>query len=211
VVIRTRAVVTRPFAGLLVTLSPILLPRSLGFGRLRAGFEVGLICFPNPQFAGQTLSRYPDALIVPMMWKAGIGMARFERSRATDFNLVRSAFHRFFMRTRSIPARRARGRNWPRVNLRRHGFKILYRNFRGHRGGEIDLVCRDRDTLVFVEVKTRTREDFGRQSTPVSRSETAAHLVRRAGLVRLLGNPEILFRFDVVEVVITKRGRRASS
>jgi len=56
-----RAVVTRPFAGLLVTRSPILLPRSLGFGRLRAGLRVGLICFPNPQFAGQTLSRYPDA------------------------------------------------------------------------------------------------------------------------------------------------------
>src|ERR1700737_3394607 len=46
--------------------------------------------------------------------------------------------------------------------LRKNGYKILYRNFRGRSGGEIDIVCRDDDTLVFVEVKTRAREDFGR-------------------------------------------------
>src|SRR5438876_12115537 len=44
--------------------------------------------------------------------------------------------------------------------LRRNGYKILYRNFKGHSGGEIDVVCRDKDTLVFVEVKTRTRKNL---------------------------------------------------
>src|ERR1043165_2939007 len=53
--------------------------------------------------------------------------------------------------------------------LKRSGYKILFRNFRGRRGGEIDIVCRDHDTLVFVEVKTRTREDFGRPLTAVDR------------------------------------------
>src|SRR5438094_10673207 len=46
--------------------------------------------------------------------------------------------------------------------LRRGGYKILYRNFRARHGGEVDIVCRDGDTLVFVVVKTRTREDFVR-------------------------------------------------
>src|SRR5258707_8467342 len=46
--------------------------------------------------------------------------------------------------------------------LKRNGYKVLFRNFRGRSGGEIDVVCRDNDTLVFVEVKTRGREDFGR-------------------------------------------------
>src|SRR5437773_7947144 len=46
--------------------------------------------------------------------------------------------------------------------LRQNGYKVLYRNFHVRRGGEIDIVCRELDTLVFVEVKTRTREDFGR-------------------------------------------------
>lgn len=40
------------------------------------------------------------------------------------------------------------------------GFKILERNFKC-RIGEIDLVARDGNTLVFVEVKTRTSYNFG--------------------------------------------------
>jgi putative endonuclease len=91
--------------------------------------------------------------------------------------------------------------------LRRHGYKILYRNFRGRRGGEIDIVCRDRDTLVFVEVKTRAREDFGRPLTAVDRQKQRR--ISQGGLawLRLLDNPDILFRFDVVEVLITDEAK----
>ena len=86
--------------------------------------------------------------------------------------------------------------------LRQKGYKILYRNFRGRRGGEIDIVCRDCDTLVFVEVKTRGREDFGRPIVAVDRQKQQR--VSRGGLawLRLLDNPDILFRFDVVEVLL---------
>jgi putative endonuclease len=87
--------------------------------------------------------------------------------------------------------------------LRRQGYKILYRNFRGRRGGEIDIVCRHRDTLVFVEVKTRGREDFGRPVAAVDREKQRR--ISQGGLawLRLLDNPDILFRFDVVEILIT--------
>ena len=86
--------------------------------------------------------------------------------------------------------------------LRRNGYKILYRNFKGRSGGEIDIVCRDDDTLVFVEVKTRTREDFGRPVAAVDRQKQKR--ISRGGLawLRMLDNPDILFRFDVVEVVV---------
>jgi putative endonuclease len=86
--------------------------------------------------------------------------------------------------------------------LRKSGYKILYRNFRGRSGGEIDIVCRDHDTLVFVEVKTRTREDFGRPFDAVDRKKQTR--IARGGLawLRLLDDPDILFRFDVVEVII---------
>src|SRR5258706_1675910 len=86
--------------------------------------------------------------------------------------------------------------------LRRNGYKVLYRNFRGRTGGEIDIVCRDQDTLVFVEVKTRTREDFGRPFDAVDRNKRKR--IARGGLacLRLLGDPDILFRFDVVGVII---------
>jgi putative endonuclease len=88
--------------------------------------------------------------------------------------------------------------------LKRSGYKILYRNFRGRTGGEIDVVCRDGDTLVFVEVKTRTGEDFGRPIEAIDRDKRKR--LSRGGLawLRLLNDPDILFRFDVVEVIIAE-------
>lgn len=44
--------------------------------------------------------------------------------------------------------------------LEKLGYKILDRNYR-IRGGEIDIVCMDKDYLVFVEVKTRYSHEFG--------------------------------------------------
>jgi len=90
--------------------------------------------------------------------------------------------------------------------LRSHGYKILYRNFRDRRGGEIDIVCRDGDTLVFVEVKTRADEDFGRPIDAVDRQKQMR--VSKGGLawLRLLDNPDIVFRFDVVEVLLPDEG-----
>ncbi|MFZ2025075.1 MAG: YraN family protein [Microgenomates group bacterium] len=44
--------------------------------------------------------------------------------------------------------------------LQKRGFTIIERNFRV-RYGEIDLVAKDADTLVFVEVKTRMSTQFG--------------------------------------------------
>ncbi|MCL2161892.1 MAG: YraN family protein [Betaproteobacteria bacterium] len=44
--------------------------------------------------------------------------------------------------------------------LAARGLKILARNVRC-RGGELDLICLERDTLVFVEVRLRTNSRFG--------------------------------------------------
>jgi putative endonuclease len=67
--------------------------------------------------------------------------------------------------------RGARGEKLACRYLKRSGYKILLRNFRGSSGGEIDVVCRDNDTLVFVQVKTRAREDFGRPIQTVDREK----------------------------------------
>lgn len=45
--------------------------------------------------------------------------------------------------------------------LRKTGFKILDRNFQSSRYGEIDIVARDKKQLVFIEVKSKSSEDFG--------------------------------------------------
>jgi putative endonuclease len=53
-------------------------------------------------------------------------------------------------------------------------------------------------------VKTRTREDFGRPFEAIDREKR--NRISRGGLawLRLLGDPDILFRFDVVEVIVAK-------
>ncbi len=92
-------------------------------------------------------------------------------------------------------------------HLRRLGYKVLHRNFRGTSGGEIDLVCRHGKILAFVEVKTRTTEDFGRPLDAVDRKKQ--HRIVRGAMawLRMLDLPDLTFRFDVVEVVMEKPPR----
>src|SRR5215468_366548 len=119
-------------------------------------------------------------------------------------NRWRSRFSRRRSSSKSGHLRRgARGEKLACRFLKRSVYKILFRNFRGRSGGEIDVVCRDNDTLVFVEVKTRTREDFGRPLEAVDRAKQ--NRISRGALawLRMLDNPDILFRFDVVEVIVT--------
>lgn len=79
---------------------------------------------------------------------------------------------------------------------------MLYRNFRAPQGGEVDIVCRHRDVLTFVEVKTRTSEAFGRPADAVGPDKQ--RLIQRGAheWMRLLGRPKIKFRFDIVEVLL---------
>lgn len=79
--------------------------------------------------------------------------------------------------------------------LMRHGLIILARNYRC-RGGEIDLVCRDGTTLVFVEVRLRTNRGYG----GAAESITAAKQRRVVLAARhyLAGKPQPVCRFDAV-------------
>ncbi|PYI76452.1 MAG: YraN family protein [Verrucomicrobia bacterium] len=98
----------------------------------------------------------------------------------------------------------ARGEKLASVFLRRQGYKILYRNFRARHGGEVDIICRDKDTLVFVEVKTRRSEQFGRPAEAVNIAKRK--LISRGALawLQLLDNPDIRARFDVVEIILAE-------
>lgn len=89
-------------------------------------------------------------------------------------------------------------------HLRRHGCKILYRNYRGPHGGEVDLIVREREILLFVEVKTRRHENYFRPLDAVNKKKKS--LIKRGALswLRLLGNPDLTFRFDVVEVIASE-------
>jgi putative endonuclease len=88
--------------------------------------------------------------------------------------------------------------------LRKNGYKILRRNFRAPHGGEVDIICRDkrRKELVFIEVKTRTSEIFGRPSDAVDREKRVLILRGAMKWLKMLEMPDITYRFDIVEVVV---------
>lgn len=89
--------------------------------------------------------------------------------------------------------------------LSERGLEILDRNFRTP-SGEIDLVMRHDDQIVFVEVKTRSNADFGMPEESITELKKA-HLLLAAEKY-LADHPEIQsdWRVDVVSI-IGKPGR----
>lgn len=87
------------------------------------------------------------------------------------------------------------------------GYKILYRRFRARRGGEVDLVCRHGETLVFAEVKTRASLDHGRPYEAVDADKRRLIMQGADAWLRLLHDPEIRYRFDIVEIVLGPDGK----
>jgi putative endonuclease len=111
---------------------------------------------------------------------------------------------RYFLGARALPEHLKFGKLGERAakrKLKRLGMKFLTANFRSPRG-EIDLVFRELDCLVFVEVKTRSSEDWKRPAAAVD-AERRRRLTH-AGLDYLhrLRNPKVKVRFDIVEVLL---------
>jgi putative endonuclease len=108
------------------------------------------------------------------------------------------------LQRRPLPLHLARGvlgENAARRFLKRAGLKFLTANFRSSRG-EIDLIFRERDCLVFVEVKTRSSEEWSRPAAAVDAEKR--RLLSRCALdyLRLLKGRKVKIRFDVVEVLL---------
>jgi putative endonuclease len=81
--------------------------------------------------------------------------------------------------------------------LRRQGLRVLLRGYRS-RSGEIDLVAREGEILVFVEVKARRQGVPAEAVTPEKQRRitlAALHFQRKYGLL------EVRSRFDVVAIV----------
>jgi len=89
----------------------------------------------------------------------------------------------------------------------RLGYAIVARNWRNPRDRreELDLVCRDREVLVFVEVKSRPAHALVRGFDAVDGRKKK--VLRRAihAYLRGLADKPLTFRFDVAEVVTSER------
>jgi len=85
--------------------------------------------------------------------------------------------------------------------LQQHGLKFLTANFDSTRG-EMDLILRDGDCLVFAEVKTRSSESWTRPSKAVNAGKRKRLSKCALDYLRKLNNPQIKIRFDIVEVLL---------
>ncbi len=91
--------------------------------------------------------------------------------------------------------------------LRRLGYSIIVRNIRTA-AGELDIVARDGNTLVFVEVKTRTGITYGEPETAVTPIKLR-HITASALLFGSL-HPELpdAYRIDVIAVLMEHESGR---
>jgi putative endonuclease len=87
--------------------------------------------------------------------------------------------------------------------LQQSGLKFLAANFRSTRG-EVDLVFRDGDCLVFVEVKTRSSEEWTRPAAAVDARKRKLLSQTALDYLKLLKQPAVKFRFDIVEVLLAE-------
>ncbi len=93
------------------------------------------------------------------------------------------------------------GERAAKKHLQKLGLKFLTANFRSARG-EIDLVFRDYDCLVFTEVKTRSSEDWTRPAAAVDARKRRLLSQTALDYLKLLKNPPVKIRFDIVEVLL---------
>ena len=90
--------------------------------------------------------------------------------------------------------------------LKKLGYKIIERNF-SSKMGEIDIIANDGEYLVFVEVRLRTRSDYGKASETVDKYKQKK-IIKTAELYMMkAGNSFAPSRFDVVAISTDDKGK----
>ena len=100
----------------------------------------------------------------------------------------------------------AAGERLARRHLEQQGYTFTAANWR-YPGGELDLVMRDGDVLVFVEVKTRHGERLGTAEESVSPAQTRRLL--RSAQMFLADHPglaDLFWRIDLISITLAPTG-----
>lgn len=93
-----------------------------------------------------------------------------------------------------------KGEDFAEKLLKKNNYKIIERNFT-IRGGEIDIIAKDKETLVFVEVKLRKNSDYGRPSEFVTPYKQEKLIYTAKNYLAKTGSENVMCRFDVVELI----------
>jgi putative endonuclease len=89
------------------------------------------------------------------------------------------------------------------THLKKIGYRILHQNYRT-KLGEIDIIAKDKDTLVFVEVKARRSNRFGNPKWAVTPQKQRTISMVALYYLNEMCTPAIRARFDVVSILSTK-------
>ena len=91
--------------------------------------------------------------------------------------------------------------------LKKKGYTIIARNYKTNIG-EVDIIAKDGDTIVFVEVKTRTNDTFGYPFEAVNRNKRKK-LKNLALLYLKKQRQEFAVRFDVISISCVHNGKKS--
>jgi len=89
--------------------------------------------------------------------------------------------------------------------LKKNGYRIVVRNY-VCRLGEMDIIARERDTLAFIEVKTRTSTTFGPPQLAVNPAKQMQLSKVALNFLKVKGLEDVKARFDVVAILMGPRG-----
>jgi len=98
------------------------------------------------------------------------------------------------------------GEKFARDFLKKRGYRILETNYRSHHG-EIDIVARQKNCLVFIEVRTKTSLEFGTPEESITR--TKRNRMRTAAFNYLQEHAELpqAWRIDFVAIELNQKGK----
>ncbi len=88
--------------------------------------------------------------------------------------------------------------------LENKNYKILDRNYRAL-GNEIDIVARDKDEIVFVEVKTRNSHKFGEAYEAVDKYKMENIILTSKAYIEKYSLYDIMIRYDIIEVYLKEK------
>jgi len=92
--------------------------------------------------------------------------------------------------------------------LIRHGYKIIDKNYRTRRG-EIDVVAKNENILVFVEVKTRTNAMFGSPEEAIDFNKQNKLAKTAEHYLSFYDTPDVNYRIDSIAVEIDTKNKKA--
>ncbi len=89
--------------------------------------------------------------------------------------------------------------------LKKNGYQILQKNY-VCKMGEVDIIAREKDTLAFIEVKTRTTKAFGPPQLAVNASKQMQLSKAALSFIKEKRLEEAKARFDVVAIILGPGG-----